>query len=292
MLKRVAIYLLTNFLILVVLGVVLSVLTALGFIDPSGGGMMPMLIIATVFGFGGSLVSLALSKTMAKWTTRARIIEQPSNQTEAWLIETVRRQAQAAGIGMPDVAVYPGPELNAFATGMRRNSALVAVSEGLLRGMKEPEIEAVLAHEVSHVANGDMVTLALVQGVLNTFVIFLSRVLGGVIDSALSRGERRRGAGPAYYLVVFLLEMLFGVLATIVVMWFSRQREYRADAGSARIEGREKMVAALQRLQGGQASSLPSNMQAFGIAGGGGLMSLFRSHPPIEERIARLRAAA
>ena len=290
MLKRVAIYLLTNFLILVVLGVVLSVLTALGFVDPSGGGMTPLLVIATVFGFGGSLVSLALSKTMAKWTTGAQIIEQPTNQTEAWLIETVRRHAQAADIGMPDVAVYPGAELNAFATGMRRNSALVAVSQGLLNGMRKPEIEAVLAHEVSHVANGDMVTLALVQGVLNTFVIFLSRVLGGVIDSALSRGERRRGAGPAYYLVVFLLEMVFGVLATIVVMWFSRQREYRADAGAARIEGRDKMVAALQRLQGGHESTLPSNMQAFGIRGGGGLMSLFRSHPPIEDRIARLMA--
>jgi heat shock protein HtpX len=231
---------------------------------------------------------------MAKRTTGAQVIDQPSTETERWLLETVRRQAQAAGIGMPEVAIYDGPEINAFATGANRNNALVAVSTGLLQQMDRDEAEAVLGHEISHVANGDMVTMALLQGVLNTFVIVLARVVGGIIDGYLSgnRDDGRRGF--AYYIIVMVLEMVFGLFATMIAMWFSRRREFRADAGGAHLAGRQKMIAALQRLSlnHGQ-STLPTQVAAFGIAGGvgEGLRKLFLSHPPLEERIAALRSS-
>ncbi|TWR42609.1 protease HtpX, partial [Xanthomonas vasicola] len=251
------------------------------------------LVMAAIFGFGGSFISLLLSKFMAKRSTGAQVITEPRTPTERWLLETVRRQAQAAGIGMPEVAVYDGPEINAFATGANRNNALVAVSTGLLQNMDQDEAEAVLGHEIAHVANGDMVTMALLQGVLNTFVIVLARVVGGIIDSALS-GNRDSGRGFAYYIIVFALEMVFGMFATMIAMWFSRRREFRADAGGAHLAGRRKMIAALERLSlnHGQ-NTLPAQVQAFGIAGGvgEGLRRLFLSHPPLTERIAALRAS-
>ncbi|MBN6148862.1 protease HtpX [Xanthomonas sp. AmX2] len=285
MFNRIALFLITNLAVLVLAGIVMSVLG----VDPNQMG--GLLVMAAIFGFGGSLISLLLSKFMAKRATGAQVITEPRSQTERWLLETVRRQAQAAGIGMPEVAVYDGPEINAFATGANRNNALVAVSTGLLRNMTEDEAEAVLAHEISHVANGDMVTMALLQGVLNTFVIVLARVVGGVVDSALS-GNREGGRGFAYYIIVFALEMVFGLFATMIAMWFSRYREFRADAGAAGLAGRGKMIAALERLQlnHGQ-NTLPSQVQAFGIAGGmgEGLRKLFMSHPPLPERISALR---
>jgi heat shock protein HtpX len=222
----------------------------------------------------------------------AQVIETPANSTEFWLVETVRRQATAAGIGMPEVAIYDAPDVNAFATGMSRNSALVAVSSGLLQSMSRDEAEAVLAHEVSHVANGDMVTLALIQGVVNTFVMFFSRVIGHVIDRVVFKNER--GHGPAYFITLIIAQMVLGVLASIIVMWFSRQREFRADAGAASLEGKQKMIAALQRLQQAHTAPLPEQMAAQGISGGvgDGLKRLFMTHPPLEERIAALRAGS
>ncbi|REI38365.1 protease HtpX, partial [Xanthomonas oryzae pv. oryzae] len=268
-------------------GVVMSVLG----VNPAQ--MSGLLVMAAIFGFGGSFISLLLSKFMAKRSTGAQVITEPRTPTERWLLETVRRQAQAAGIGMPEVAVYDGPEINAFATGANRNNALVAVSTGLLQHMDQDEAEAVLGHEIAHVANGDMVTMALLQGVLNTFVIVLARVVGGIIDSAVS-GNRDSGRGFAYYIIVFVLEMVFGMFATMIAMWFSRRREFRADAGGAQLAGRSKMIAALERLSlnHGQ-NTLPSQVQAFGISGGvgDGLRRLFLSHPPLTERIAALRAA-
>ncbi|UYB53948.1 protease HtpX [Xanthomonas sp. AM6] len=287
MFNRIALFLITNLAVLVLAGIVMSVFG----VNPNQMG--GLLVMAALFGFGGSLVSLLLSKFMAKRATGAQVITEPRNHTERWLLETVRRQAQAAGIGMPEVAVYDGPEINAFATGANRNNALVAVSTGLLQNMTEDEAEAVLAHEISHVANGDMVTMALLQGVLNTFVIVLARVVGGVVDSYLS-GNRDGRRGLAYYAIVMVLEMVFGLFATMIAMWFSRYREFRADAGGASLAGRGKMIAALQRLElnHGQ-STLPSQVQAFGIAGGlgQGLRKLFMSHPPLSERIATLRAS-
>ncbi|WP_434030750.1 protease HtpX [[Pseudomonas] boreopolis] len=287
MFNRIALFLLTNFAVLVLASVVMSLLG----VNPSQ--MSGLLVMAAIFGFGGSFISLLMSKFMAKRSTGAQVITEPRNPTERWLLETVRRQAQAAGIGMPEVAVYEGPEINAFATGANRNNALVAVSTGLLHNMTEDEAEAVLGHEIAHVANGDMVTMALLQGVLNTFVIVLARVVGGVVDSAMS-GNRDGGRGFAYYIVVFVLEMVFGLFATMIAMWFSRRREFRADAGGAQLAGRQKMIAALERLQlnHGQ-STLPNQIAAFGIAGGvgDGLRKLFLSHPPLPERIAALRAA-
>jgi len=287
MFNRIALFLITNLAVLVLAGIVMSVFG----INPNQMG--GLLVMAAIFGFGGSLVSLLLSKFMAKRATGAQVITEPRNHTERWLLETVRRQAQVAGIGMPEVAVYDGPEINAFATGANRNNALVAVSTGLLQHMTEDEAEAVLAHEISHVANGDMVTMALLQGVLNTFVIVLARVVGGVIDSYLS-GNRDGRRGLAYYAIVMVLELVFGLFATMIAMWFSRYREFRADAGGASLAGRNKMIAALQRLElnHGQ-STLPSQVQAFGIAGGlgQGLRKLFMSHPPLSERIATLRAS-
>lgn len=288
MFNRVVLFLLTNFAVLILAGIVMSVLG----VNPAQ--MSGLLVMAAIFGFGGSFISLLLSKFMAKRSTGAQVITEPRTQTERWLVDTVRRQAQAAGIGMLEVAVYDGPEINAFATGANRNNALVAVSTGLLQHMREDEAEAVLGHEIAHIANGDMVTMALLQGVLNTFVIVLARVVGGIIDSALS-GNRDSGRGFAYYIIVFVLEMVFGLFATMIAMWFSRRREFRADAGGAQLAGRNKMIAALERLSlnHGQ-NTLPSQVQAFGISGGvgEGLRRLFLSHPPLTERIAALRASS
>ncbi|MGV7185887.1 protease HtpX [Xanthomonas axonopodis] len=288
MFNRIFLFLLTNLAVLMLAGIVMSLLG----VNPAQ--MSGLLVMAAIFGFGGSFISLLLSKFMAKRSTGAQVITEPRTPTERWLLETVRRQAQAAGIGMPEVAVYEGPEINAFATGANRNNALVAVSTGLLQNMDQDESEAVLGHEIAHVANGDMVTMALLQGVLNTFVIVLARVVGGIIDSALS-GNREGGRGFAYYIIVFALEMVFGLFATMIAMWFSRRREFRADAGGAQLAGRSKMIAALERLSlnHGQ-NTLPSQVQAFGISGGvgEGLRRLFLSHPPLTERIAALRAAS
>ncbi|MDX5516098.1 zinc metalloprotease HtpX [Stenotrophomonas sp. HMSC10F06] len=285
MFSRIALFLLTNFAVLILAGIVMSVLG----VNPNQ--MSGLLVFAAIFGFGGSFISLLLSKFMAKRSTGAVVITEPRNQTERWLLATVERQAREAGIGMPEVAVYEGPEINAFATGANRNKALVAVSTGLLHNMSEDEAEAVLGHEIAHVANGDMVTMALLQGVLNTFVIVLARIVGGFIDSALSGNREGGGRGFAYYIIVFVLEMVFGLFATMISMWFSRHREFRADAGGAHLAGRQKMIAALERLKvnHGQ-STLPTQIAAFGIAGGAA-RKLFMSHPPLDERIAALRAA-
>jgi heat shock protein HtpX len=289
MFKRIALFLATNLAVLALLSVVMAVFG----IDPrSNAGL---LVMAAMFGFGGSIISLLISKWIAKKTTGAHVIGEPRNDTERWLVQTVRRQAEASGIGMPEVAIYDAPEINAFATGANRNNALVAVSTGLLRAMQRDEAEAVLAHEVSHVANGDMVTMALLQGVLNTFVIVLARLVGRVVDGMLG-GQRDDGSvGIGYYAVVFVLDMVFGVLASIIAMWFSRWREFRADAGGAQLAGRHKMIAALERLSATYGTStLPKQVQAFGISGsvGHGMRRLFLSHPPLEERIAALRNAA
>ncbi len=288
--KRIGLFLMTNIAIVVVLGVVLNVLmTVLGI---QRGSMTGLLVLAFVFGMGGSFISLAISKWMAKKATGAQVIEQPRNATEQWLLSTVKRQAEQAGVGMPEVAIYDSPDINAFATGMDRNNSLVAVSTGLLNNMTQDEAEAVLGHEVAHIANGDMVTLALIQGVVNTFVIFLARVVGGIIDSAMRGDSEDTGPGLAYFGIVIVLEIIFGILASVIVMWFSRQREFRADTGGARLAGRDKMIAALERLRRGtEPSHLPDQMAAFGINGGGSkLAQLFSSHPPLEERIAALRA--
>ena len=288
MFKRVALFLATNLAVILLLSVVMAIFG----IDPRTNS--GLLVMAAMFGFGGSIISLLMSKWIAKKTTGAHVIQEPRNEVERWLVQTVRRQAEAAGIGMPEVAIYDAPEINAFATGANRNNALVAVSMGLLRSMDRDEAEAVLAHEVSHVANGDMVTMALLQGVLNTFVIVLARLVGRVIDGYLNP-NREGGAGIGYYATVFVLDMIFGALASIIAMWFSRWREFRADAGAAKLAGSGKMIAALQRLSMTYGTStLPKQVQAFGISGGvgHGLRRLFMSHPPLEERIAALRNAA
>ncbi len=285
MFKRLFLFLATNLAVLALVSIVMSLL---GVNPRSFGGL---LVMAALFGFGGSIESLLMSKWIAKRTTGAHVIEQPRNEVEQWLHATVRRQAEAAGIGMPEVAIYDAPEINAFATGANRNNALVAVSTGLLRSMDRDEAEAVLAHEVSHVANGDMVTMALLQGVLNTFVIVLSRLVGRVIDGYLGN---RDGYGIGYYVSVFVLDMVFGLFASMIAMWFSRHREFRADAGGAALAGRPKMIAALERLSRTYGeSSLPKQVAAFGISGGvgHGLRRLLMSHPPLEERIAALRNA-
>jgi heat shock protein HtpX len=256
----------------------------------TGLNLQGLLLMAAIFGFGGAFISLFISKWMAKMATGAQVIEVPANMTERWLVDTVKRQAEQAGIGMPEVAIYDAPDINAFATGWNRNDSLVAVSTGLLQNMTQDEAEAVLGHEVSHVANGDMVTLTLIQGVLNTFVIFLSRVVGFVVDRVLLKNER--GTGIGYWVTTIIAEIVLGIVAAIIVAWFSRQREYRADAGGASLAGREKMIAALERLKLNQEQSqLPAQMSAFGISGGGGFMRLMMSHPPLDERIAALREA-
>ncbi len=286
---RIMLFLATNLAVLLLLGVVMFVLQSVFGVQLQGGA--GLLVMAAIMGFGGSFISLAMSKWAAKRATGAVVIEQPRNELESWLLATVRRQADAAGITMPEVAIYDAPEINAFATGMTRNSSLVAVSTGLLRSMTRDEAEAVLAHEVSHAANGDMVTMALIQGVLNTFVIVLSRVVGSIIDSWL-RGGREGGHGIGYFVVVMVLQVVFGILASVIAMWFSRWREFRADAGGAQLAGKHKMIAALQRLaQNHGQNTLPEQVAAFGIAGGlgSGLKRLFMSHPPLEERIAALR---
>ena len=282
MLKRVGLFLITNMAVLALVSIVMSIL---GVNSQQFGGL---LVMAALFGFGGSIFSLLISKWMAKRSTGAQVIETPRNEAEQWLVATVRRQAQAAGIGMPEVAIYDAPDINAFATGANRNNALVAVSTGLLRAMNRDEAEAVLGHEVSHVANGDMVTMALLQGVLNTFVIVLSRLVGRAIDGYLGN---RDGNGIGYFASVFVLDMVFGLFASMIAMWFSRHREFRADAGGAGLAGREKMIAALERLRLNQGqSTLPNQIAAFGIAGQM-TRKLFMSHPPLEERIAALRNA-
>ncbi len=284
--KRVALFILTNLAVMLVLSITLSILFKIfGLNSSSMGGL---LLLAAVFGFGGSLISLAMSKSAAKRATGAVVIGTPSNSTEHWLYTTVERQAKQAGIGMPEVAIYDSPEMNAFATGMSRNSALVAVSTGLLRNMREEEVEAVLAHEVSHIANGDMVTLTLIQGVVNTFVIFLARLIGGALNGNNSDDEQQ-SQGFGYMMTVMVLEMLFGWLATPIVMWFSRQREYRADAGAAALVGSKSMIAALERLKHNHESRLDGSMMAFGIANKPAKSELFLSHPPLEKRIAALR---
>jgi len=292
--KRIFLFLATNLAILVVFGITLRIFGVERFFLEQGVNLdiNSLLIFAAAFGFGGSFISLAISKWTAKRMTRARVIQQPSNNTEQWLLATVERLSSKAGIGMPEVAIYDAPDVNAFATGMNRNNALVAVSSGLLRVMNSDEAEAVLAHEVSHVANGDMVTLALIQGVVNTFVIFLSRVVGHTVDRVVFRNER--GYGPAFWVTTIIAELVLGILATIIVMWFSRRREFRADAGGASLAGRQKMIGALQRLQASAGQPhLPDQLAAFGISGGigRGLQRLFMSHPPLTERIAALQAA-
>jgi len=286
MFKRVFLFVATNLAVLALLSVVMSVL---GVNPDQFGGL---LVMAALFGFGGAFVSLLMSKWIAKRSTGAQVIGNPRNEAEQWLLDTVRRQAQAAGIGMPEVAVYDAPEINAFATGANRNKSLVAVSTGLLRALDRDQAEAVLGHEVSHVANGDMVTMTLLQGVLNTFVIVLARVVGRVVDGYLSGGRDNGGGGIGYFAVVFVLDMVFGLFASMIVMWFSRHREFRADAGGASLAGRGKMISALQALSRNQGvNTLPKAVQAFGIAGGlgHGLKRLFMSHPPLEERIAALQ---
>lgn len=294
MFKRIFLFLATNLAVLLVLSIVLRLLGVDRILDESGTNINfeSLLILSVVIGFGGSFISLAMSKWMAKRSTGARVITQPANATESWLIATVQRQAQAAGIGMPEVAIYDAPDMNAFATGARRDSALVAVSSGLLRGMQKDEVEAVLAHEVSHIANGDMVTLTLVQGVLNTFVIFLSRIIGHFVDRVILKNER--GYGLGYFGAVIAAQLLLGILASIIVMWVSRQREFRADAGSAKINGSEPMIRALARLDRGSPAELPESLEAFGISGrkSGGFSRLFMSHPPIPERIEALQRGA
>ena len=288
--KRIVLFLGTNLAILIVLSVSARILGVDRFLTANGLNLNLLLGFAALIGFGGSFISLAISKWMAKRSTGAQVIVQPRNADEQWLVDTVRRQAQQAGIGMPEVAVYSAPDMNAFATGMNRNNALVAVSTGLLHGMRRDEVEAVLAHEMSHVANGDMVTLTLIQGVVNTFVIFLSRIIGYAVDSFLRRGSEHSGPGIGYWVSSIVAELILGVLASIIVMWFSRQREFRADSGGASLAGRGKMVAALQRLQQAHVpSQLPNEMAAFGIADGRSLARLFMSHPPLEERIAALQ---
>ncbi|BEU03390.1 protease HtpX [Agarivorans sp. OAG1] len=288
--KRILLFLGTNLAVVLVLGIVMNIVfSALGISTQSMGGL---LIFCAIFGFGGSIISLLISKWMAKRSTGAQVITTPRNQTEAWLVDTVARQAKAAGIGMPEVAIYNAPDMNAFATGAKRDDALVAVSTGLLDNMTRDEVEAVLAHEVSHIANGDMVTLTLIQGVVNTFVMFLARIIANVISSAMSNNnENGQGMGTfAYIGTVFVLEMVFGILASIIVMWFSRQREYRADEGSAKLVGKDKMINALQRLGGSREPEMEGSMMAFGINGKRAMSELFLSHPPLEKRIAALRA--
>ncbi len=289
--KRVFLFLMTNLAILVVINVTLRLLGVDKILNESGGiNFTALLIMSTVIGFAGSLISLLMSKWMAKRSVGAHVIEAPSNATEQWLFNTVQRQAQQAGIGMPEVAMYDSPEINAFATGWNRNSALVAVSTGLMNNMTQDEAEAVLAHEISHVANGDMITLTLIQGVVNTFVIFFSRIIGYVVDRVIFKVER--GEGPAFFIVSMIAQVVLGILANMIVMWFSRHREFHADAGGASLAGKHKMIAALERLKlNHEQAALPKSVAAFGISGGNAFSKLFMTHPPLDERIEALRRA-
>ncbi|HQR86957.1 MAG: zinc metalloprotease HtpX [Burkholderiales bacterium 35-55-47] len=288
--KRILLFVLTNLAVMVVLGVVASLLGVNRFLTSNGLNLSALLGFSLIMGFGGAFISLLMSKPMAKWSTGARVINQPANQDEAWIVSTVQRLSERAGITMPEVAIYEG-EPNAFATGAFKNSALVAVSTGLLQGMTREEIEAVLGHEIAHVANGDMVTLTLIQGVLNTFVVFLSRVVGYFVDSMLrSKDDESTGPGMGYYITSIVMDILLGFVASMVVAWFSRQREFRADEGAAQLMGnKQPMINALARLNSMQPGQLPSSVAAMGITGG--LGKLFASHPPLEERIAALQAS-
>ena len=289
--KRVFLFILTNIAVLIVLSIVLSLLGVNSILDERGVdlNMQSLLVFSAVFGMGGSFISLLMSKFIAKRMMGAKVIEQASNPVEEWLLQTVSHHAQAAGIGMPQVAIFPSDSPNAFATGASRNKALVAVSSGLLNGLKRDEVEAVIGHEISHVANGDMITLALVQGVVNTFVIFMSRLVGYFVDRVILKNER--GLGIGFFVTSIAAQIVFGILASTIVFWFSRQREFRADAGGARLVGTNSMIGALERLKAGT-EPLPDAMAAFGIAGGKSMSRLFMSHPPLDERIAALRASA
>jgi heat shock protein HtpX len=287
--KRIILFLVTNIAVVLVLSIVLRVLGLDRVVQANGIDVPSLLAFSFVVGFVGAIISLLMSKSMAKWSTGAQVIDTPRNEAEAWLFDTVRKLAQTAGVAMPEIAIYEG-EPNAFATGAFKNSALVAVSTGLLQSMNREEVEAVLGHELSHVANGDMVTLTLIQGVVNTFVIFFARIAGYIVDRTVFRTER--GIGPGYYITVLVCQIVFGILASVVVAYFSRRREFRADAGSAKLLGSpQPMIHALARLGGLEPGALPPSFQASGITGGpGGLMALMASHPPIEERVAALQA--
>jgi heat shock protein HtpX len=287
--KRIILFLITNLAVVLVLSIVLRLLGLDRVVQANGIDVPSLLVFSFVVGFVGAIISLLMSKSMAKWSTGAKVIDTPRDEAEVWLFDTIRKLAQTAGVAMPEIAVYEG-EANAFATGAFKNSALVAVSTGLLQSMNKEEVEAVLGHELSHVGNGDMVTLTLIQGVVNTFVIFFARIAGYIVDRTVFRTER--GVGPGYYITVLVCQIIFGILASVVVAYFSRRREFRADAGSAKLLGSpQPMIHALARLGGLEAGSLPPSFQASGITGSpGGLMALLASHPPIEERIAALQA--
>lgn len=289
--KRILLFLVTNIAIVLMLSMTMRLLGVEPYLNANGLNLGSLLIFAAIMGFGGSFISLAISKWMAKMSMGVKVIQNPANSREAWLVNTVARYASEAGIKMPEVGIYDSPEVNAFATGMSKNSSLIAVSSGLLDNMTKEEAEAVIGHEVAHAANGDMVTLALIQGVVNTFVIFLARVIGYVVDKIILKNENERGI--AFFITTFVAEIILGILASTIVMWFSRQREFRADQGGARLAGKQNMIAALERLNQMHPSPLPDRMAAFGISGGGvtsGLKRLFMTHPPISERIAALKA--
>ena len=289
--KRIVLFLATNFAIMLVLSITMRLLGVEPYLNANGLNLGSLLVFAGVMGFGGSLISLAISKWSAKTTMGVHVIEAPSNSTEFWLLETIRKYSVEVGIKMPEVGIYESPDVNAFATGMSKNSSLIAVSTGLLQKMTRQEAEAVLGHEVAHAANGDMVTMALIQGVVNTFVMFFSRVIGYLIDKIVFKTER--GNGPAFFVTMIIAELVLGILASIIVMWFSSRREFRADQGGASLAGRRNMISALEKLNALHPQPLPEKMAAFGIAGGvgGGLKRLFMTHPPLEERIAALKAA-
>jgi heat shock protein HtpX len=291
--KRIFLFIVTNLAVMLVINVTLRLLGVDRMLNESGGiNFSNLLVMSMVIGFAGSIISLFMSKWSAKRMVGAQVIENPADPTERWLVDTVKRQALSAGIGMPEVAIYEAPDVNAFATGWNRNNALVAVSRGLLDSMSKDEAEAVLAHEISHVANGDMITLALIQGVVNTFVIFFSKIIGHFVDRVILKNDGRNGPGIGAFVTEIVAQMVLGVLASIIVMWFSRQREFRADAGGATLAGREKMIAALERLKmNHEQASLPKQMAASGISGGSAMGKLFMTHPPLDERIAALRAA-
>ncbi|WP_087026176.1 protease HtpX [Thaumasiovibrio subtropicus] len=285
--KRIALFLLTNLAVMIVLSIVLNIVFAATGMDPRGIG--GILMIAALFGFGGSFISLLMSKSMALRSVGGQVIEQPRNETEHWLVSTVERQANQAGIGMPTVAIYNSADINAFATGAKRDDSLVAVSTGLLQSMTRDEAEAVLAHEVSHIANGDMVTMTLMQGVVNTFVIFIARMIAGVVSGVNNSDEEGGGSYLTYFIVSSIMEVLFGFLASTITLWYSRHREFKADAGSAHLVGKEKMIAALERLKHSHEPQLEGSMMAFGINGKKSLSELFMSHPPLDKRIDALR---
>jgi len=289
--KRIVLFLATNMAIVLVLSFTMRLLGVEPYLNANGLNLGSLLVFAAVMGFGGSLISLAISKWSAKTAMGVHVIETPANSTEFWLVETIRKYASEAGIKMPEVGIYESPDVNAFATGMSKNSSLIAVSTGLLQQMTRQEAEAVLGHEVAHAANGDMVTMALIQGVVNTFVMFLSRVIGHLVDKVVFKTER--GHGPAFFVTMIIAELVLGILASIIVMWFSRRREFRADQGGASLAGRRNMISALEKLNALHPQPLPEKMAAFGIAGGvgGGLKRQFMTHPPLEERIAALKAA-